>query len=602
MGTVTEAGNDTFLVRQGVDPDYLANILTKDITARESIFELVDNAVDAARDRLLELKDPELDKYGLPNCYEGNWIAIRFGRESVAFLDNCSGIAEEALADRTFVIGAMSRHPYGIGRFGIGLKRALFRLGKEYALSTDTGTFAARMKFASTQLERSNSTLVASRHRSSGRAKTFIHISDLREGVLHEFGTESWIDDLSKSLSRRYGIFIEKGFKIFVNGRCLPSFGPKLRNPGPIKVRASNLPATEQVRVFIDSGMHEEYRLKAESDYNKEKILNLTDQFGWYFVCNDRIVEIAKHEPALGWTSKWHQEYYGFVGWIRFVASDAAHLPWDTKKSLIDPNSAVFRAISNQLQQFAEDYKTDNKKARKKQNTGTQNPDPKASGTENGSEAKPATTPTGAGTKRTAENKPAASASSQQHKNGPSEADHNENWRTLLPPVAIGLKHTKLNALIVEATQLELTRCYSASMLFRSIVETALFAHLKQSRSYGAVCEMVFAEMAKDAKSIPEHQKRTFRPSLNQALEWLKKNDSYFPDDVRRDCIFARNKLGNHLKELNGIVHEGDLTSSSKLEIMRNDTMPLLEFLLDIDSKVSVLPRRSNEITAVAKK
>lgn len=585
MNLPVKADNDTFLVRQGVAPDYLVNILTKDITAKESIFELVDNAVDAARDRLLKQKKPELDKYGLPNNYVGNWVTIRFGRESVAFLDNCSGIAEEALTDRTFVIGAMSQHPYGIGRFGIGLKRALFRLGTKYALSTDTETFAAKMQFGSEHLEKSASTLIATRRPSSGRAKTFIHISGLREGVRHEFGAESWVEELSKSLSRRYGLFIEKGFKICVNGRCIPSFGPKIRNPGPVKARASNLLATEYVRVFIDSGMHEEYRLTSEDDYNNIKIQDLTDQYGWYFVCNDRIVEVAKHEPTLGWSAKWHQEYYGFVGWVRFVAEDVAHLPWDTKKSLIDPNSAVFRAISSELQQFAEGYKTENKKLKKTRKDSASQPTSSKTEEKSNADGLQKNTAPIVPSKSSAQAKSSGSSTSIIHADVPTENDHNENWRTLLPTLNIGVEHMKLKALVVEAMRLEIKQCYAASMLFRSIVEMALFEHLKQTRSYGAVRDMIFTKQIKDGKSISDDQKRTLRPSFNQALEWLGKNDSYFPDEIRRDCVFARNKLSNHLKELNGIVHEGDLTSSSKLEIIRNDTMPLLCFLLRSKAK-----------------
>ncbi len=44
--------------------------------------------------------------------------------------------------------------------------------------------------------------------------------------------------------------------------------------------------------------------------------------------------------------------------------------------------------------------------------------------------------------------------------------------------------------------------------------------------------------------------------------------------------MFSRKKFATNLKELNGIVHDGDLTNSDKLRSDRDDAMPLLEFLL----------------------
>jgi hypothetical protein len=563
---------NTFPVQQGVDPEYLVNVLTKDITTLESIFELVDNAVDAARDRLLEDGRTELDKYGLPSRYDGNQIEIKFGKKSVEFIDNCSGIPEDVLKDRAFVIGAMSHHAYGIGRFGIGLKRALFRLGTKYTLRTDTGKFAAKMHFDSKHLGHSDSALNATRYNSRGKAMTFVRVSGLREGVLHEFSASSWISDLSTLLSRRYGLYVAKGFKILINEQPIASFGPGVRSVARVKEQANNFMATENVRVFIDSGMHNDYRLKYESDYNSQKVASLTDQYGWYFVCNDRIVEVASHDRALGWTTKWHQEYYGFIGWVRFIAQDAENLPWDTKKSTIDPHSVVFRAIFGHLQQFAEKYKTQIKQTRKLQGV----PSDAEGNNEPDASTKPSNTTSSAHS-----GKPTTNASPNgSGSNKPSMNDHNENWRTLLPPLAVVVKHQKIKALIYEAAMLDIKMCYSASMLFRAIVEMVLFEHLKLTRSFRLVRQMVFDQAAKDGRIFTEDQKKKFRPNFSQALEWLNKHDDYFPEEVRRDCVIARNKFGKHLKELNGVVHEGDLTNSSKLAIVRDDTMPLLQFLL----------------------
>ena len=60
---VTMAKTGTFPVKQGIDPRYLQSILTKDVTVLEGIYDLIDNSIDAARDRLLGLKKSRTDEY-----------------------------------------------------------------------------------------------------------------------------------------------------------------------------------------------------------------------------------------------------------------------------------------------------------------------------------------------------------------------------------------------------------------------------------------------------------------------------------------------------------------------------------------------------------
>lgn len=569
---------DAISVRQGVDPKYLQNTLTKDITPLEAIYDLVDNAIDAARERILAAGSIRRDEYGLPADYSAYRIRLRIGSGSISLSDNCMGMDERTLTEHAFVTGFVSSHKYGIGGFGIGLKRALFRLGTRYALSTDTGKFSAVMRFDKNQLSQPNSAMKARRTASLGRTKTLLCINDLELGVSHEFRTRDKADSVVKNLSRRYGLFIRKGLRITVNGKRVPSFGPGIRQSGPVAAQSRSVLAERGVRIFIDSGMHEAYRLTSESDYNSATTGALTDQYGWYLVCNDRIVKVASHEKDLGWTAGWHQEYYGFIGWVRFVAENPEDLPWDTKKTIIDPNSGAFREVSGKLQKFADSYKSANKKARKEGSVSVSSPDSAVTSNLNRNAGD------GIGTAQS------KTVSVTGHKGRALRQDvgtrkldandHNENWGTLLPEMEVGTNHPKLLALMYEASHLSVNVPYAASMLFRAIIEFALFEHLKKQGKYATVCKMHFENQERDGRALSAEQKKMFRPTFSNALEWLKKNHDYFPSDVRRECVNAAIKFGGHLKELNGVVHEGDLTDSGKVKIIRNDTLPLLRFLL----------------------
>lgn len=556
-------------VRQGIDPEYFSNILTKDVTTLECILELVDNAVDAARDRVLRRKTVKLDRYGLPADYSGYTINVDFEDGGIKFTDDCAGIPESTLRNSAFVVGAMSSHSFGIGRFGIGLKRALFGLGTKYIVETDTGRFAARLDFGISEMRDFEAPLIATRRPSKGKSRMFIHVTQLHERVKSEIKQVGWDGLISKQLSRRYGLLIDKGFQINVNGNAISRFGPGLRDIAGVKRKSSDVRLVDGVNVYIDSGMHEDYRLTSEADHKTKSNASLTDQFGWYFVCNDRIVEVATRENSLGWTARWHQEYYGFVGWVRFVARDPQNLPWDTKKSRIDPYSTVFMAISERLQSFAEHYKKQNKKERVSP-SGDEKSSLPSSAPSNGPVKAPSDGPVKAPNDRPVKPDPK-----------PSTPDsHNENWKTLLPPLGLEVKNRKLAALVFEAEQLSLTHCYAGSMLLRALMEMALLAHLRFRRKVGQVIEEVRKKSSDSTEKSEAPANSMDRLTLNEMLRWLANNETYFPEEVRRDCVFSRKKFATHLKELNGIVHDGDLTNSDKLRSARDDAMPLLEFLL----------------------
>ena len=569
------AKKSTFKVHQGVDPHYLQSTLTKDITPSEALFDLIDNSIDAAR-RCLDIS--HVDQYGLPLSYAGFVVRLHVGCKRVYLSDNCGGIEELELARRVFVTGKPSHQSYGIGGFGIGLKRALFRLGTKYALKSDTGgDTATSMSFTRADLATVNSDLTAHRLPSSQRPRFVIAISRFENGVEHHLTSARDSGDLARSLSRRYGIFLSKGLKIVLNGGGVPAFMPALRDDGLVAIQATNLVAENGVSIFIDAGLHSATLLPGETGYSPTVAKMLTDQYGWYFVCNDRIVRVASHEPELGWTTKWHQEYYGFLGWVRFVAEDPEDLPWDTKKTLIDPNSLSFRTIATRLQEFAEQFKVDNKRARTQV---------RASGSQQ-SNSSPAGGATPGNTKQPRDKSSSATVGQPRKldrtaSDGPkgNAASHNENWNTVLPDMGWAPRNAKLAALVYEAVNLQVVYPYAGSMLLRSLVECCLFAVLKIERRIGDISAMYFEQQDAQGRSLTDAQKRAYRPTLSIATTWLAQNREFFPTDVRRECSAALTKLVTYLKELNGVVHEADLIDSGKLKIIRNDILPLVRFLL----------------------
>lgn len=572
MNEVLNPTGNTFPIRTDVDPGYLQSALTKDITTLECIFDLIDNCIDAARDMMLDNPAIAFDHYGLPASYRGYSISLHFGSDWIAIFDNALGIDENTLANRTLRPGTESAHRFGIGRFGIGLKRALMKLGKRYHISTDTGRQASRVEFRREQL--GGEQLLGQRKPSRGKAKTLILLSELESMVTHEISSTNWKETALKELSRRYGLFASKGLAIFLNGTRVPPFGPGIRDAGPVS-HQTEADEIDGVRIFVDAGMHAEYRISDEYDYDKAVNKSLTDQYGWYFVCNDRIVEVATHSKSLGWTATWHQEYYGFVGWVRFVSEDLSgrgDLPWDTKKTSINPYSPKFLRIASKLQTFAENYKRENKAARPKESsTPPTNPKPPTP-------QKPATGKSPRSLKPLrAKPLPAPTAAK------PNPDDHNENWTTLFPPVEVTHNHDKLKALVYEATRLELSHPYAATMLFRAVAENAMFLFVKRAGKYTAVKQSVFDEQEAEGRPFTEEQKKTYAPSLSIMVAWLLSHGDIFPDEYRRECLTSLQSFKKHLPGIQKVVHEASLTNSGKIRDIRDDCWTFLKYILEND-------------------
>ena len=76
--------------------------------------------------------------------FAGFTISLTLNGTGFKIEDNCGGIPVDALRDMVLRFGKASDHAMGIGVFGVGLNRALFKLGKVSHLKTDTGSERAR--------------------------------------------------------------------------------------------------------------------------------------------------------------------------------------------------------------------------------------------------------------------------------------------------------------------------------------------------------------------------------------------------------------------------------------------------------------------------
>ena len=110
--------------------DFFVNMLVRDILLKQAIIELIDNSIDGAR------------RFRRNNEFSGLKIEIKFDSAKFIIEDNCGGIPLDVATERAFRFG----RPQNIGKedvettgiFGIGMKRALFKIGKKFSIHSAT--------------------------------------------------------------------------------------------------------------------------------------------------------------------------------------------------------------------------------------------------------------------------------------------------------------------------------------------------------------------------------------------------------------------------------------------------------------------------------
>jgi hypothetical protein len=124
---------------------FFVEMFTRDVTLADCILDLIDNAIDGlVRTRNLDLQECLLAKAGRPaGRTKLPTIRVAYNKARFEITDNCGGIPLAEARDEAFNFGHspsyVSSGPAGrLGVYGIGLKRAVFKMGREFAVTSRT--------------------------------------------------------------------------------------------------------------------------------------------------------------------------------------------------------------------------------------------------------------------------------------------------------------------------------------------------------------------------------------------------------------------------------------------------------------------------------
>jgi len=330
---------DRSLIDATPTKEFFISMLVRDIDLVDAIADLFDNCVDGAR----RLK---------PNGnYEGLWVRIKASPSEFMIGDNCGGIPVDVARSYAFRFGRPEgalQTKHGIGQFGIGMKRALFKLGKKFTVeSTSKGSsFTVKVdvekwkeetnvwnfKFDELDEEESNDL---------EDCGTNIRVTELNEGVTSAFRLENFRNVLRERLEAKHQETMERGLKVTIDNVHLKSAPSVLL----------------RYRDQLKPGFYEKtYRIPGKPLVVIQSWAGVADSdpvvAGWYVYCNERLILEADQSEVTGWGAglpRFHNQYARFRGYVYFDCDDADLLPWNTTKNGVSADSTLYRAALQQM-------------------------------------------------------------------------------------------------------------------------------------------------------------------------------------------------------------------------------------------------------------
>ncbi|HUZ13679.1 MAG TPA: ATP-binding protein [Caulobacteraceae bacterium] len=340
---------------------FFVRMITRDISLSDCILDLVDNSVDAASVRL---GSPPTTLDQEPD-YSPYRIDIEFSADRFRVRDNCGGISLDDATDYAFTFGRRDdaeNDPYSIGVYGIGMKRAVFKLGETIRVHSTyrqadgaLSSFAAPINVPAWLAKPDPWDFDLEEAADLGEPGVEIVVESLHDGVAAEFGNPTFVNELAGTLRRDYARFLSFGLTISLNGKALQGIKFEILAAADITPVRTEL-CVDDVKVDIIAGMG----ARPLDDNDPDALEGIEDRWGWYVLCNDRVVIAANKSEATGWgengVPKWHPQYAGFVGLILISAKDAVNLPLTTTKRSVDQSSAVYRATMGQTRDITKTW------------------------------------------------------------------------------------------------------------------------------------------------------------------------------------------------------------------------------------------------------
>ena len=327
---------------------FFVSMLTRDISLEDAILDLIDNCLDGA------LRIAEEDEVN----YSKHFVNINFSNEHFSVEDNCGGIPRDIAKNYAFKMGRDSddsrdSNHQTIGMYGIGMKRAIFKMGRDAKVTTKYGQDSFEVLICSAWLnEKGWNPLPINQPNQSddplSEPGTKILVSSLYPSIAKFFQNPSFINDLRRAISQHFTLFLQKGLKIYINKEPVDPVKVEIiisdRDNGPapyvFQKRIDGVGVTITVGLNLVRPYSEDDDEASEADNDRSPPTS-----GWTVFCNDRAVIVGDKTRLTGWGDGiplYHGQFSVITGIIEFKSNQAEKLPVTTTKRALDTSSDVW--------------------------------------------------------------------------------------------------------------------------------------------------------------------------------------------------------------------------------------------------------------------
>lgn len=331
---------------------FFVYMLTRDISLSDAILDLVDNSLDGV------LRD------GAPTPdYTRYFVELEVRPDLFQIKDNAGGIPRPIARESAFRMGreildTRDDTHETIGMYGVGLKRAIFKMGKSAVVRTRNGDDHYQVEFRPAWLDDPGwdeipLDVVADGDRLPTPG-TSIRVTDLYPGIHEEFSKDHFVDELKKALGEHFVVFLERGFRINVNGEAIAP--TKIRilidDEGPAPYYFQTALNGTQIRLAV--GINPGASLDAEDDPDDPMFVEQRsyNTAGWTIFCNDRAVLVGDKTRLTGWGDSaplFHPQFSLITGIVEFRATHARDLPVTTTKRALDTSAEAWLIARNAM-------------------------------------------------------------------------------------------------------------------------------------------------------------------------------------------------------------------------------------------------------------
>ena len=278
-------------------------------------------------------------------------IDLAFDTSQFKIADNAHGIPIAVAKDYAFRFGRPDDAPVvpgAVGEFGVGMKRALFKIGRHFTVTSHTASefFTVDVDVDQWQLEEDRDPngwtfpITDQGTNGNGTTGTTIVVDRLHDYAIEGFSSATFETRLLSMLKEAHAASLTRGLQITINHTPVLAQAPTLlmsQEIFPVNVSQTIEISGKEVRVRIICGVGE---------------TTLRDA-GWYVYCNGRQIERAEKTEKTGWNSalggdqtpRPHWQFRRFRGYLFFESNSIDVLPWNTTKTGLDVEAPAYRRV-----------------------------------------------------------------------------------------------------------------------------------------------------------------------------------------------------------------------------------------------------------------